>query len=164
MHVIVLSLILAIVPAAWAAQLSPAMDQLGDFTVIDEGGQIQLVGRFEMDLALFFRAYADARRERGRAPFVIGRYREGKIMDASKGVMEYSISDDRIVFNFRPGVQDAGLIFLIHFDPSKEISFGEASEGNEAGPRPVGTANVRFRKKEPNQSLEPIPPRRDGSS
>ncbi|MEO6996421.1 MAG: hypothetical protein ABI273_22660 [Lacunisphaera sp.] len=148
MRVLILSLVFVIVPPAWAAPLSRAMDQPGDFIVIDERGQIQLVGRLEMDPTLFFRAYADGRRERGRAFFVIGQYREGKIVDASKGVVEYTISDDQIVFSFNPGVQDAGLTFLIHFDPSKEISVGDASEGNVAGPRSVGAAHVRFRKQE----------------
>jgi len=148
MRATILSLMLAIIPSIWAAQLSPTMEQPGDFVVIDSNGRIQFVGRFEADLTVFFRAYAEGRSERGRAPFVIGLFREGKIVDSSKGVLEYSISEERIVFTFSPGVQDAGLSFLIHFDPSTEVSLGEATEGNIAGPKPVGTAHVRFKKKE----------------
>lgn len=146
--------IIAMLAAAttWAGELSPAMDQPGEFRVLNAEGKIQLVGRFELDLTALFRTYANAKGGRRRAPFTIGEYREGKIVNVDKGIAEYSISDDQIVFRFRPDVEDAGLYFFIHFDPSKEVSFGEAYEGNIAGPKPAGAAQVRFREKKPNQS------------
>ena len=146
MRAIILALLLVTGPTTWAGQLSPAMDQLGDFIVIDAKGEVQLVGRFEMDLTVFSRAYADGNKKRGNAPFTIGQYRGGQIVAARKGTMEYSITDNRIVFSFSPNMEDAGLTFLIRFDPSEEVSFGPASQGNIAGPKTVGTAHVRFRK------------------
>jgi len=147
-------LLLATAIPVQAVQLSLAMEEPGEFLVVDKRNTIHVVGRIEMDFTVFFRAYAEGKTTGGTAPFAVGQYSSGKIADINKGVLAYSMAGDQIVFDFRPGVADAGMSFEIRFDPSLEVALGEASEAYESGPKRLGTAHLRFRKKESSQSAQ----------
>ena len=155
MKPIVLACALLVTATAFSAELSPALEREGDFFIADKKGVILQVGHFDLDFTALYRTYAAREEFHGKANFSIGRYDAGKVVDVTSSVMTYSIGERDAVLHLRPGVGDGGLDLIFRFDPSADVLTAEVEEGNIAGPRVVGSADIRFRRKEPNHSSQP---------
>jgi len=151
MHRITLVCALLVTAAAFAAELSPALEREGDFFITDKKGTIRQVGHFDLDFTSLYRAYAAGNAFRGKTRFSMGRYDAGKVVDVTSSVMTYSIGERQAVLHLRPGIEDGGLDLLFRFDPSADVLTADVEEGNIAGPRTVGSADIRFRKREPTK-------------
>jgi hypothetical protein len=147
---LILACILFVTNVAFGAELSPALEREGDFYISDKKGAILQVGHFDLDFTALYRDYSAGKEFQGKARFSLGRYEAGNVVDVTSSVMAYVIGERHAVLHLRPGIEDGGLDLLFRFDPSSDVLTADVEEGNIAGPRVVGSADIRFRRKKLN--------------
>ena len=139
-------LFLALTSLGAGRNLSPVLELPGDFFIADVKGVIRYVGHLSLDFDAIYRDYASHGESSGSGVYSLARYDQGKPTDIETRKLTFSIGSGSSFFHLRPSVADAELDLEFSFDPKIAVVTAKVIEGNIAGSKHVGFADIRLRR------------------